>query len=209
MSADTMTKKDLRALARLRRRSMSDSQVESWSIEIQAAVQGLTEWRDAAVVSCYLAMPNEVMTSVLLKNCWNSGRAVFVPALLQSSRQYGLRRMSADDPVVYGPGHVPEPAGGEWGSVDELDLMIVPGMAFDLNGGRIGHGAGHYDRLIGARGEKHKRLVAVGLCFECQLFNSVPMLEHDELVDVVVTEKRLVRRSRGQASDYLSSRQTN
>ncbi|MBN8709665.1 MAG: 5-formyltetrahydrofolate cyclo-ligase [Verrucomicrobia bacterium 61-8] len=66
------------------------------------------------------------------------------------------------------------------------DLILVPGMAFDLSGGRLGRGKGHYDRwLMG-----HPKVPRLGLCFECQIFDAIPLEDHDLKVDSVVTETR-------------------
>jgi 5-formyltetrahydrofolate cyclo-ligase len=69
-----------------------------------------------------------------------------------------------------------------------LDLVMVPGVAFDLRGGRLGHGKGYYDRLL-PRIRPSAPLVAVA--FECQLFPEIPMLEYDVFMDRVITEKAI------------------
>jgi 5-formyltetrahydrofolate cyclo-ligase len=71
---------------------------------------------------------------------------------------------------------------------EDLDLVMVPGVAFDRNGGRTGHGKGYYDKLL-----QHARHNAplVALSFECQLFDEIPAEEHDIFMDKVVTEKNI------------------
>jgi 5-formyltetrahydrofolate cyclo-ligase len=86
-------------------------------------------------------------------------------------------------------------------ALGELHLIVVPGVAFDPRGGRVGHGRGYYDRLLRrARSETP----VVGLGFECQIFAEVPMLDHDVFVDKVITEKRIYTRGergrKGQAA---------
>ena len=70
----------------------------------------------------------------------------------------------------------------------ELDLIMVPGVAFDRRGGRMGHGKGYYDKLL-----QHARLETplVALAFECQLFEEIPVAEHDIFMDRVITEDRV------------------
>jgi 5-formyltetrahydrofolate cyclo-ligase len=70
--------------------------------------------------------------------------------------------------------------------VDELDLIMVPGVAFDVRGARTGHGKGYYDKLL-----EHARpdTPLVALAFECQMFEEIPVEEHDVFMDKVVTEK--------------------
>ena len=67
----------------------------------------------------------------------------------------------------------------------ELDVIVVPGVAFDRAGGRLGQGGGHYDRTLARLGSKTFR---VGFCFSCQIVDRVPRVTHDELLDALVTE---------------------
>jgi 5-formyltetrahydrofolate cyclo-ligase len=75
--------------------------------------------------------------------------------------------------------------------VGEIDLIVVPGVAFDRRGGRTGHGKGYYDKLL-----THARrdTVLVAVAFECQVFSEVPMTERDVFMDRIVTEKAVYRR---------------
>src|SRR5690606_12589692 len=79
-------------------------------------------------------------------------------------------------------------------AVEELDLVMVPGVAFDPRGGRMGHGKGYYDKLLqNARPD----CPLVALAFECQIFDEVPSGGHDLFMDKVVTERRVIE-GRGQ-----------
>lgn len=69
-----------------------------------------------------------------------------------------------------------------------IDLIVVPGLAFSPDGGRLGHGRGHYDRLFAAR-----RSIAVGMAFSCQLLPTLPLEPHDQPLDAVVTDLGLIR----------------
>jgi 5-formyltetrahydrofolate cyclo-ligase len=69
--------------------------------------------------------------------------------------------------------------------VGEIDLLVVPGVAFDPGGGRLGHGKGYYDRLLR---RAPRETPSVGLAFECQVFPEVPMMEHDVFLHKVITE---------------------
>ena len=70
-------------------------------------------------------------------------------------------------------------------SLNEVDLVLVPGVAFDRRGGRLGHGQGYYDKLLAAAS---RDVPLVAPAFECQLFGEIPMLPHDVFMDKVVTE---------------------
>jgi 5-formyltetrahydrofolate cyclo-ligase len=76
-------------------------------------------------------------------------------------------------------------------SIETVDLAVVPGIAFDLRGGRLGHGGGHIDRMLGA--DALRGPFAAGLAFECQIFECLPMGIHDRPMQAVVTETRTIR----------------
>lgn len=95
-----------------------------------------------------------------------------------------------------------EPAAGPLVPLDRIDLVLVPGLAFDLRGYRLGRGGGFYDRFLAAyRKSKPRNGAALGVCFEGQIVPEVPADAHDKAVDGLVTESRLVlcRRARKQA----------
>ena len=75
-------------------------------------------------------------------------------------------------------------------SLDKIDLIIVPGIGFDLNGNRIGHGKGYYDRLL----EKSKNSINIGLSFEPQIIDNIQIKNQDIPVDKIITEKRIIER---------------
>lgn len=91
---------------------------------------------------------------------------------------------------------VREPSGPRI-DTEVVDVAVVPGVAFDPHGGRLGHGGGHYDRLLAQLPEDTLR---VGVCFACQVVPRVPRAAHDEPVDVVITERA---RYRTQARELL------
>jgi len=92
------------------------------------------------------------------------------------------------DELVPGFRGIPEPpAGAQARALIELDLLIVPGLAFDARGGRVGWGRGYYDRALAG-----PRPMAIGFAFACQLVDEVPMGEHDQYLDGVVTEAGLL-----------------
>ena len=81
---------------------------------------------------------------------------------------------------------IPEPEGGSPVSLSELDLMVVPGVGFDLHGHRLGYGRGYYDRVLAG---ESRRPTLVGLCFEQQVVDRLPRDPHDVCVDLLITEQ--------------------
>jgi 5-formyltetrahydrofolate cyclo-ligase len=93
--------------------------------------------------------------------------------------------------MVPGPSRILEPDERTWIPVDDVDLVLVPGLAFDAAGGRVGHGQGHFDRTL--RQARAGRPVKAALAFEFQVFDQVPTTESDVRMDVIVTERRVIR----------------
>lgn len=143
---------------------------------------------EASVFGCYLAMAAEVRTEVLVEECWRAGRTVAVPAWDRVAGRYRMALLGRDAPVCCGKMGVQEPAMPDW--VDAVDVIVVPGLAFDPSGARLGHGGGHYDRILAALGRVPVR---IGVAFDFQVVDRVPADERDESVDAVVTEKRSLR----------------
>ena len=99
--------------------------------------------------------------------------------------------LAEGEPLAPGRWSVPEPAAPRWVAAEDVDLALVPGLAFDAAGGRLGHGGGYYDRLL-ARAEPRIACRA-GIAWACQIVDRVPTGPHDVRMDWVVTEKEIRR----------------
>jgi 5-formyltetrahydrofolate cyclo-ligase len=185
-------KESLRLRMRERRRAFPAEAAAAASASAQRLLLALPEFEAARIVCCYLAMPGEPDTALVLEACFRSGRILLAPAFRPDTRDYGLARLEAGRPLGAGPGGVPEPREPVWALDLEPGFWVVPGLAFDAAGGRLGHGRGHYDRLLAGRGRTGFR---AGLAFSWQLADRVPMGPGDVRLEVVVTETRVYRRS--------------
>lgn len=187
-----MDKEDLRRRIGARCRELDQESILSASASIQSRVVEMSKFTKSTDVACYLAAGQEVMTDSLVAACWDTGKALSVPAHVPSERRYRLARLRADTRLVAGPLGIREPADPEWIEEETVGLFLVPGVAFDVEGGRLGHGGGHYDRLLHcerAEGPAYK----VGLAFDCQVVAAVPMESLDVRMDAVVTESRVMK----------------
>ena len=181
-------KRPLRELGHARRRSQSDK--DRLSEVICRTVMALPEYVDARTVMCYVDIRDEVRTRSLLTAASNAGKRVVIPYCVAGDR-LALFRMESFDELVIRTFGILEPA-DPWRDredrrVDpiELDLIVVPGVAFDCRGGRVGHGKGYYDRLLQ---QARPDTMLVALAFECQLVEQIPMHPHDIYMDMIVTE---------------------
>lgn len=180
----------------LRRRGLAareaQPQKEKLSELICARFAALAEYAAASTVMSYVDAQGEVRTRHFLPVAIKHGKRVVVPYCL------------AEDLALFRLEHIGELAPGAFGILEprpelrgaprktvelaEIDLVMVPGVAFDRRGARLGRGRGYYDRFL-------RRLrpdaVLVGLAFECQLLDEIPTLAHDVFMDKVITEKGL------------------
>lgn len=176
----------LRARIVARRSGLDTAWRESAGAEAQRRLMGLEAFRAARLVSVYLALPREAPTDGIVAACGREGKRVCVPARRPGrGGGYGLAELPPDGRLIAGALGVREPERPVWVEASEVDFFVVPGLAFGRGGGRVGHGAGYYDRLLAvARPGAFK----AGLAFEFQIFPSVPEEAHDVRLDAVVTE---------------------
>lgn len=182
-------KQNIRQLARARRRDQTDKDQLSQRIVETALL--LPEAQAARTLLFYVDVRDEVRTRHALPKALSSDRRIIVPWCNDSGELelFHLEELSELEAGRYG---ILEPRlelrerPEKCLPPGELDAVLVPGVAFDRTGGRLGHGKGYYDRLL-TRVRPDCSLI--GLAFECQLFEAIPMSEHDMRMKFVVTEQ--------------------
>lgn len=179
-------KETLRHVVKKTRGSLGPDWMRNMSEAIEATVIDLDVFHKARAVACYLSAPAEVQTGEILDVCWNRGKKVCVPVWLASKKQYKLAWLERNEKTVKGPCGILQPETPILADAAEVDIVIVPGVAFDRRGNRLGHGGGHYDRLLSGR--KLCRAFRIGLAFGFQLVKAVPVNKADKRMNVVVTE---------------------
>lgn len=134
----------------------------------------------------YLPIKNEVETKYLLNIFFQYKKQIVLPVF--NKKSWGFSKYSIDDNLVAGPFNIKQPKRIRPFNAVDLDLAILPGLAFSKNGLRLGYGKGIYDRLL-----KSSKCLKVGLCFDFQIVNKLKVDSHDVPVDIIVSEKRLIR----------------
>jgi 5-formyltetrahydrofolate cyclo-ligase len=181
-------KKVLRERAHARRNAQPDK--EALSQRICEAFVALEEYARARTVMYYVDVRSEVRTRHYLATALTHGRRVVVPYCVGNELE--LFHLTSTDQLAVGMYKILEPKAELRGLAEhrvlapELDLVMVPGVAFDRTGARMGHGFGYYDRLL-QQARADAPLVA--LAFECQLFDEIPTQTHDIFMDKIITEK--------------------
>ena len=186
---------------RLRREILARREAETGRRErsraIVARILSLPEYRDAGVVSVFVGVGSEVETVPLIEAALAAGKGVAVPWVDgRELRLFALANVGELAPAPFGLLEPPaDLRADESRSVlpTEVDLFIVPGVAFDRRGGRLGHGRGYYDGLLG-RARKGASFVAAA--FDCQMVDAVPMTDRDVYLDAIATERVLYRGNR-------------
>ena len=194
MRTDTTTDDERLAAAKreLRRTAGAARDAVRNRAEAAAAARGhliaLAPYRAAATVLWYVSMPSELATVPGIEAALADGKRVAVPWC--DGDDLGLWRLEAVEELEPGTWGIPEPPPSRRGeparriAAEAIDLVVVPGLAFDRHGRRLGHGKGYYDRLLA-----RSPAVRAGLCFDAQVFPEVPAGPHDAVMDWVVTER--------------------
>jgi 5-formyltetrahydrofolate cyclo-ligase len=126
---------------------------------------------------------------MLIDNCLKRQVRTVLPRVDKKEGKLLLYRIISTAELVSGPFGIPEPDGTEKMPLlpSEMDFVVVPGVAFDAAGSRIGYGKGYYDRLLAGL-----NVPTAGLCFEEQLVEHIPCEPHDRRVTMIITEKRII-----------------
>ncbi len=184
-------KSEMRLRARAARRAVMPEQREAASHAVTEALLALPEMAEAHAVLVYGSMPEEIDTAELIRALWRRGTKVALPRV-RGRRDLQLHWHEPDRKLCTGAYGLQEPCPEAPEALpSEIDLVVVPGVAYDLECRRLGLGAGYYDALLaGMSGSA----TTVGVAFDEQLARVVPCGDHDEPVDVLVTPTHVVRR---------------
>jgi 5-formyltetrahydrofolate cyclo-ligase len=179
-------KQEIRERIEKQRRSLTPEWVAATSAEIVSHLKGVPQFRSAAAVHTYVAWRNEVNTHPLIKDLLAEGRRVAAPVVDLPRRTLVHSLISNFEDLRPGAFGILEPAPEKIRvvNISEIDVVLVPGVAFDLSGNRIGYGGGYYDEFL-----RHTGAFKIALCYHFQIVDEVPVRAADERVNVLVTEK--------------------
>jgi len=194
----TLEKFSLRQKIMSFRKSLSKEEVRRKSAAIGRALLALSEFTSSGTIAFYVARPGsgEVETGQIIEETLKTGKRVLVPYVDRATK--GISMAEINDPKTQlSPGAfgIPEPLPHLRKPVPlgEIDLVVVPGIAFDIKGNRLGHGYGYYDRLLKDLVSKNPKSRFIGLAYDFQVLDQVPNASHDIPVHAIVTETRVIR----------------
>ncbi|MFH0963497.1 MAG: 5-formyltetrahydrofolate cyclo-ligase [Planctomycetota bacterium] len=190
-----MEKEEARERARKALEKMNEAQRARASAAIAGRVTALPEFRSARTVMVFLPLAGEVDTRPIAQAAISAGKRVASPKVSRRLRTMEARVVRDLEQDV-APGHygISEPVTTEVVEPGEIDFVLVPGLAFDRRGRRVGRGAGYYDRYLGSDDFRGHRCA---VAFACQVLRRVPADKTDIPVDCIVTERDIVRVQQG------------
>jgi 5-formyltetrahydrofolate cyclo-ligase len=159
---------------------------------VREQVLSIPEFISARTIVFYAAFRSEVGTRTLLEESLAREKRVVLPKVNTALHTLILYEVKHMDELTPGYMGIPEPPQMDERlvGIDDADLVVIPGAGFDFAGNRLGYGAGYYDSLLSKR---KKKIPVIALAYEEQIVDSIPAETHDVKVDIIVTDKRVIR----------------
>lgn len=182
MNSAGLTKRQIRSKILLRLKRQKEEERERKSKIIKEKLFRTRVFRNAKIVMFYVSFDGEVKTQGMIKEAQKLGKIIAVP-VCQKNRMIKPCLLQEEAALVRGPYGIWEPAGKKCLGIPDIDLVIVPGLAFDKRGSRLGRGKGYYDRFLkGLR----KKTESIGLAFGFQILPNIPTTKQDVGVNKVI-----------------------
>jgi 5-formyltetrahydrofolate cyclo-ligase len=148
------------------------------------------QFQNASAVMLYLSLPHEVDTSEAVLQAWQLGKVVVVPKVSwQQRHMIPVRINSLETGFSTGASGLRNPTTGVPIPIGDIDLVVSPALGFDRHGNRLGRGGSYYDRFFA---NEELKAPKCGFAFTEQLIDSIPVAEHDEPVDFLVTDEEVI-----------------
>ncbi|KAA6330704.1 5-formyltetrahydrofolate cyclo-ligase [termite gut metagenome] len=162
-----------------KKRLCCDSLFRMQSVEIFSRLETHTIFKEARTVLLFYSLKDEPDTHSFIEK-WNGEKEILLPAICGENLK--LRIYNGREDLLRGAYGIQEPSGNLFTNYASIDLAVIPGVAFDRSGNRLGRGKGYYDRLL-----PHIFAYKVGICFSFQLVEDIPTREFDARVDEILT----------------------
>lgn len=172
--------------------SLSKAEIAEKTRIIENRLFEFANFLEANIVMMYTAGPGQVSTGDMVRKCYEFNKIVVLPAF--DAHNFRMTLMKVDNPdtdlLTGPPGNLePDPRRCKVVPIDCIDIAIIPGVALDEKGGRVGSGQGYFDRFIPKLPITTRK---VALALEAQVLPQVPMESHDKHVDIIITEDRVI-----------------
>lgn len=172
-------KRDARGAVRAEIAKLTTDEKSSLSSLIFSRIAEMKEVKKASVIAVFISLSDEPQTATFIEQI-SPHKRVVVPRIEGEEMEF----YDISEGVAVGSFGIMEPLSATPVEPSEIDVMIVPGVAFTRNGSRCGRGKGFYDKYLSRRGF---RAYTIGVCYPCQLADTLPVEEHDKILDCVVS----------------------
>lgn len=171
-------KKALRQQVRALKKQFTAEQLATESEKIMKKLSNHSDFQNSGIVMLYASLPDEVQTLGFIEE-WRNRKRIILPTVVRDD--IIPVELTAGSGMVEGDFHILEPENNPYDG--PIDLIVVPGMAFDRQGHRLGRGKGYYDRFL----IKYPEVKTIGICFNFQMLDEVPAEPHDQLINEIIT----------------------
>lgn len=178
-----MEKSDIRRLISQRKRQYTEQELGELSLAVINRLIADSHFKEARAVLLYYSMAGEVDTHGLVEKLYREGRKVLLPRVRDEYNLDIVTFSGTDNLKSAGSFHILEPQGELFNDLREIDVAVVPGIAFTSDCKRMGRGRGYYDRMLLSLPNAYK----IGICFPFQLLDSIPFDDYDVSMDKVIT----------------------
>lgn len=183
-----MEKEIIRERILKKRRLLNKKQIQKKSDKIKKRLLALDKFNKSRVINCYLSNDNEADTLNLIRK-FEKIKTFTIPYIidgkLEASKFQSVELKKGEFGIL-------EPSNPNKFPKEKIDVFIIPGIAFDKKGNRIGYGRGHYDRFI-----KESQATTVGLAYDFQIVDAIPAERHDIKLNYIVTETKIIKCENG------------
>ena len=182
-------KKKVRKKVKTSLETLTDEKRVEYTKQISTKLYGLKEWKQAKLIGLTISIPPEFPTLHIIEQAWKEGKEVAIPKCNPEDKTMQFKKITSFEQLESVYSGLLEPVETTLNVMaEDMDLLIVPGLAFTRDGYRLGFGGGYYDRFLsGYKG------VTISLAFECQLIDELPTELHDIPVHQIVTMDKVYR----------------
>jgi 5-formyltetrahydrofolate cyclo-ligase len=167
------------------RDALSEAEKKEKSAAIKEKLFALDEFKKARVIAFYISKGSEVDTFGMIADALKEGKEILVPV---TNDEIEFVKFTSFDDLAPAKFNVLEPK-TKIPAEKQPDIVILPGLAFDLGLHRLGYGKGYYDKIL----KKLPNAIRIGICFDFQIVDNIPKHEHDERLHMIISEKRIIR----------------
>ncbi|MDO4555192.1 MAG: 5-formyltetrahydrofolate cyclo-ligase [Lachnospiraceae bacterium] len=180
-----LTKKEVRQLIQSKKRESDPVMRKEAALSCSELLFGLKQWKNAKIILTYISYNKEMSTDLILSRAFEEGKTVAAPRVEGENMNFYI--FSSKDELGKSEMGILEPLKNTL-PVDEEALMIMPGVAFDLERNRVGYGGGFYDKYL----EMHPKHYKIAIAYEFQILSDFETSEFDLKPDLIVTESRII-----------------